>query len=96
MDHLVDGTNNTYLAARLINDTHNYVYAEFYNSRTEVNNFSYTSMRVFIFTVQLSFGTPVEYELFDIDKDPFQLKNLYGTATADQKLVLYFYDKLML
>ncbi|XP_065829201.1 N-acetylglucosamine-6-sulfatase-like [Oscarella lobularis] len=70
MDHLVDGTNNTYLAARLINDTHNYVYAEFYNSRTE-----------------LSFGTPVEYELFDIDKDPFQLKNLYGTATADQKLV---------
>ena len=47
------------------------------------------------YSAQLSFGTPVEYELFDIDKDPYQLKNLYSAATADQKLVQFIYDEII-
>ncbi|XP_065829466.1 N-acetylglucosamine-6-sulfatase-like [Oscarella lobularis] len=69
MNHLIDGINNTYLAARLINDTHNYVYAEFYPILTN------------------EFDTPVEYELYNIDEDPFEMKNIYGTEEADQTLV---------
>ena len=38
MDHLVDGVNDTYLAARLLNSTHNYVYAEYYPDTTQVVN----------------------------------------------------------
>jgi arylsulfatase A-like enzyme len=71
MDHLVDGVNDTYLAARLLNSTHNYVYAEYYSD-----------------TTQLQFGEPVEYEFYDLNKDPWQMKNAYNTAEGSDKLLI--------
>lgn len=35
----------------------------------------------------VSFDTPLEYELFDIGKDPYQMTNLYGTPQEDKQLV---------
>ncbi len=66
-EHYIDMPNNTYIGARLINSTHNYLYAEFYDGENVV-----------------SFDTPLEYELFDLSKDPYQMTNLYqhGDATA--------------
>ena len=62
-DHLVDMPNNTYIGVRLLNSTHNYLYAEYYANENEV-----------------SFANPLEYELFDIDADPYQFANLFGTG----------------
>lgn len=36
LEHYIDMPNNTYIGARLINSTHNYLYAEFYNGENVV------------------------------------------------------------
>ena len=66
-EHYIDMPNSTYIGARLINSTHNYLYAEFFDGENVVD-----------------FSTPLEYELFDITKDPYQMTNLYkkGDATS--------------
>ena len=69
--HYIDGPNNTYIGVRLINETHNYLYVEFYQN---------TNPRYFT-------DPAVEYELFDLSKDPYQKVNLYGTDKEDSKLV---------
>lgn len=62
-EHFVDMPNNTYIGARLLNATHNYLYVEYYPNENEI-----------------LFEDPLEYELFDIDADPYQFANLYGTG----------------
>lgn len=69
--HYIDGPNNTYIGVRLINETYNYLYVEFY----ENNHQRY-------FT-----DPAVEYELFDLSTDPYQKVNLYGTDKEDKELV---------
>ena len=68
-DHYIDMPNNTYIGVRLLNATHNYLYAEFYDGDVA------------------EFDTPLEYELFDVEKDPYQMTNLYGTSQEDKQLV---------
>jgi N-acetylglucosamine-6-sulfatase len=65
--HYIDMPNNTYIGIRLINETHNYLYAEFYKDVKEMK-FE---------------DDGFEFELFDLNKDPYQMNNIYGTA--DQK-----------
>lgn len=36
---------------------------------------------------EVDFTSPNEYELFDLHKDPWQLKNLYNTSAMDKELV---------
>ena len=69
--HYIDGPNNTYIGVRLINETHNYLYVEFYED---------TNPRYFT-------DPAVEYELFNLSTDPYQKVNLYGTDKEDSKLV---------
>ena len=69
-EHYIDMPNNTYLGVRLLNSTHNYLYAEFYDGENVVD-----------------FTDPLEYELFDVTADPYQMKNIYGTRDADEDLV---------
>lgn len=69
--HYIDGPNNTYIGVRLLNETHNYLYVEFYED---------THPRYFT-------DPAVEYELFDLSTDPYQMVNLYGTGKEDSKLV---------
>ena len=66
LEHYIDMPNNTYIGVRLINSTHNFLYAEFYDDPNEV-----------------TFLSPLEYELFDVTKDPYQLTNIYGTAGTE-------------
>ena len=68
--HYIDMPNSTYIGARLLNSTHNYLYAEFYDGEDVV-----------------TFDNPLEYELFNIAKDPYQMTNLYGTEEEDKELV---------
>ncbi len=69
--HYIDMPNNTYIGVRLVNDTFNYLYVEFYaNGKEELFN-----------------DDPLEYELFDVSKDPYQMRNLYGTKDEDKELV---------
>ena len=73
-DHYIDLPNNTYIGVRLLNETHNYLYVEFYDGNV------------------VDFDTPLEYELFDIKNDPYQMTNLYGTTKEDKKLVQELHD----
>ena len=66
LEHYIDMPNNTYIGARLINSTHNFLYVEFYDGENEVE-----------------FTSPLEYELFDVAKDPYQLTNIHGTAGTE-------------
>ena len=68
-DHYIDMPNNTFIGARLLNSTHNYMYAEFYKGAVD------------------SFDAPLEYEMFDLGVDPYQIVNLYGTPEEDKELV---------
>lgn len=68
-DHYIDLPNNTFIGVRLLNSTHDYMYAEFYKG--DVDNFT----------------SPLEYELFDVGNDPYQMVNLYGTGKEDKELV---------
>lgn len=74
-DHYIDMPNDTYIGARLINATHNYLYAEFYQGDVAV------------------FNNTLEYELFDLSTDPYQLKNIYGTQKALEKELHDFLQK---
>jgi hypothetical protein len=38
--------------------------------------------------MQLQFGEPVEYEFYDLNKDPWQMKNAYNTAEGSDKLLI--------
>ena len=38
--------------------------------------------------MQLQFGEPVEYEFYDLNKDPWQMKNVYNTAEGSDKLLV--------
>ena len=76
--HYIDMPNNTYIGIRLVNDTHNYLYVEFYKDVTETT-FS---------------DDGFEFELFDVSKDPYQMKNLYGTPEADDQLVTELHEYL--
>uniref|UniRef100_A0A1X7VGC2 Sulfatase N-terminal domain-containing protein n=1 Tax=Amphimedon queenslandica TaxID=400682 RepID=A0A1X7VGC2_AMPQE len=76
--HYIDMPNNTYIGIRLVNDTHNYLYVEYYQDVTEMK-----------FT-----DKGFEFELFDVSKDPYQMKNLYGTPEADDQLVTELHEYL--
>lgn len=68
---LEDTANNTYIAARRVNSTTNVMYAEFYP-----NNH------------QSAFNTtPYFKELYDLDKDPWQMNNLAQGSQAPQGLM---------
>lgn len=69
--HYIDMPNNTYIGIRLINETHNVLYVEFYKDVSEMK-FE---------------DEGFEFELFDVNSDPYQLNNLYGTPQADSDLV---------
>ena len=75
-DHYIDMPNNTYIGVRLINDTHNILYAEFYSSPLE----------------QTFTDAALECELFDVTADPYQMTNLCGTEKADKQLVQELHD----
>ena len=70
-DHYIDMPNNTYIGVRLVNSTFDYLYAEFYADGND----------------QTFKDNPLEYELFNVYDDPYQLKNLYGTADENKDLV---------
>ena len=61
-EHYIDGTNNTFIGVRLLNDTHNMVYVEFYPNEIEHTFREYT---------------PSEYEFYDLNVDPLQMKNAF-------------------
>ena len=67
--HYIDLPNNTFIGVRLLNSTHNYMYAEFYKGVVE------------------NFTSPLEYELFDVGADPYQIVNLYGSSEENKQLV---------
>jgi N-acetylglucosamine-6-sulfatase len=67
--HYIDMPNNTFIGVRLLNSTHNYMYAEFYEGDVD------------------DFDTPLEYELYNVAADPYQMVNLYGTAGEDRQMV---------
>ncbi|XP_003384556.1 PREDICTED: extracellular sulfatase Sulf-1-like [Amphimedon queenslandica] len=76
--HYIDMPNNTYIGIRLVNDTHNYLYVEYYQ---DVKEMKFTDKGF-------------EFELFDVSKDPYQMKNLYGTPEADDQLVTELHEYL--
>ena len=61
--HFIDGPNNTFIGVRVVNDTHNLLYVEFYPNLLEKT---------------FSNQKPVEYEFYDLSKDFYQMRNLYG------------------
>lgn len=83
-NHYVDGPNNTFIGVRLINESHNVAYLEFYENIVGEHLFNIT---------------PCDYEFYDLKHDPFQLHNLYNTPAADEQLVKelrrYLHDKVL-
>ena len=81
--HLIDGPNNTFIGVRVVNDTHNLLYVEFYPNLLEK-----------------TFGNqkPVEYEFYDLSKDFYQMRNLYGQqeyAGLISELATYLHQKVL-
>lgn len=71
---MVDTFNNTYRALRILSpDRGNLVYTEFADLRS---NYFWTK-------------PPLEYEYYDLDKDPFQLHNVYSSLSAAEKTELH-------
>lgn len=70
--HLVDTGNNTYLGVRLVNDTHNLAYAEFYpdNLDTKLEK------------------QPYFFELYNITADQYQLTNLAMEPAPEHKAIM--------
>ena len=64
-DHLLSIPNNTFFGIRLLNETHNFMYAEFHLSGDE-------------FDTKEAYEDPFEFELFDLSADPYQKHNVYG------------------
>jgi len=81
--HLEDGPGNTYIALRVINGTENWSYTEFYADENETK-FSPESVQF--------------YELYDMNRDPYQLVNVYNATLAAnpmfvKQLQLYLHDQ---
>lgn len=75
--HPEDGNNNTYQAMRVMNDTHNLLYAEFTDVSVPANwNFPESGINF--------------HELYDMIADPYQLHNLYylNSTSADTRAEL--------
>ena len=70
--HLVDTPNNTYLGVRLLNDTDDLSYSEFY-----ANNLDSKLTE-----------EPYFYELYDTAADPHQLRNLAINPTPRNKAIM--------
>ena len=70
----MDGTGNTYLAARLVNATHDFLLAQFYADRTPEGKFP----------KNFSAYMPVFVEVYDHSTDPWQMNNLHPGVEKDQ------------
>ena len=76
MRHPVDGVNNTFRALRILNTTHNMLYAEFTDvSKAEDWDFPDASLNFF--------------ELYNVTEDRFMLHNVYAMADAKLKDALH-------
>eukprot|EP00039_Didymoeca_costata_P006186 m.88129 g.88129 ORF g.88129 m.88129 type:complete len:133 (+) comp13147_c0_seq1:1266-1664(+) len=70
---MIDTFNNTYRSLRIINES--------------LGNLAYSE---FVdYRKNWHFENILEYELFDLDKDPYELHNIYPQAPADLKKVLH-------
>ena len=74
--HQIDGPNNTYIALRIVNSTHELLYAEFTDVSRAAN-------------WDFGEGTINFYELYNITADYFQLTNIYATADDGLKEALH-------
>jgi len=69
--HPVDATTNSHTSIRIINETHNLLYAEFVNVTDPLS---------------WNFRADVQFRaLFDLAVDPWQLKNIYSTSSDQVK-----------
>lgn len=83
-DHFISLPNNTFFGVRLLNDTHNFMYAEFHLSGGE-------------FDITTAYDDPFEFELFDLTVDPFQKHNVYGLpryAKLANELRIYLHHQI--
>lgn len=71
-NHYVDGPNNTFIGVRLLNESYNVAYFEFYENIVGEHLFNIP---------------PCDYEFYDLKRDPYQLNNLYNTTQIDDQLV---------
>ena len=71
-NHYVDGPNNTFIGVRLLNESYNVAYLEFYENIIGEHLFNIT---------------PCDHEFYDLKRDPYQLTNLYNTPGIDNQLV---------
>lgn len=67
-----DWSNNTFIALRIINGTHDLTYAE-YTRVSDMYHFSHVYF----------------YELYDVAKDPYQMKNIYHEQTKATQTALH-------
>jgi hypothetical protein len=69
--HPVDATTNSHTSLRIMNDTHNLLYAEFVNVTDPLS---------WNFTDDIQFTA-----LYDLNADPWQLHNVYSAAPQPMK-----------
>jgi hypothetical protein len=74
--HPVDGVNNTYIALRIINSTHDLLYAEFTDVKIAAD-------------WDFADGTINFHELYNITEDYYELKNIYNEANEGLKQALH-------
>jgi hypothetical protein len=74
--HPVDGDNNTFIALRIINSTHDLLYAEFTDVKFAAN-------------WDFADGTINFHELYNITEDYYQLNNIYKQADEGFKHALH-------
>ena len=48
---------------------------------------NYLYVEFYASNTEVEFRSPIEYELFDVAKDPWQMENLFGTDAMDRELV---------
>ncbi|ETO25475.1 hypothetical protein RFI_11666 [Reticulomyxa filosa] len=70
---VADLASNSYRGLRILNATQNWSYGEFVNTTWTNASLQY----------------PNFYELYDLNTDPFQMKNIYDTLTAQVKAQLH-------